>query len=47
MNHGLMEGMLWAGVLLVAVPLGIGIAVLVLLLRGRSRDDGSDLRAGG
>ena len=47
MNHGLMEGMLWAGVLLVAVPLGIGIAVLVLLLRGRSRDEGGDLRAGG
>ena len=42
-----MEGMLWAGVLLVAVPLGIGIGVLVLLLRGRSGDNGGDLPAGG
>lgn len=35
MNHGLMEGMLWAGVLLVVVPLGVGLGVLVLLLRRR------------
>ncbi len=47
MNHGLMEGMLWAGLLLIAVPLGVGIGVLVLLLRRRSGDNGGDLPAGG
>lgn len=47
MNHGLMEGMLWAGLLLLAVPLAIGIGVLVLLLRRRSGDNGGDLPAGG
>jgi hypothetical protein len=41
-----MEGMLWAGVLLVAVPLGIGVGLLILLLRRRSGDDGGDLPAG-
>ncbi|HET6342813.1 MAG TPA: hypothetical protein VFG78_11615 [Gemmatimonadota bacterium] len=46
MNHGLMEGMLWAGLLLVAVPLGVGIGVLVLLLRRRDGDHGGDLPAG-
>jgi hypothetical protein len=46
-NHGLMEGMLWAGVLLLAVPLAIGIGVLVLLLRRRSGDNGGDLPTGG
>ncbi|MGH7542799.1 MAG: hypothetical protein ACREK7_02575 [Gemmatimonadota bacterium] len=47
MNHGLMEGMLWAGLLLIAVPLGIGIGVLILILRRRSGDNGGDLPAGG
>lgn len=42
-----MEGMLWAGLLLIAVPLGVGIGVLVLLLRRRSGDNGGDLPAGG
>ena len=41
-----MEGMLWAGLLLVAVPLGVGIGVLVLLLRRRDGDHGGDLPAG-
>ncbi len=38
-----MEGMLWAGLLLVAVPLAIGLGVLILLLRRRNREDGGDL----
>lgn len=42
-----MEGMLWAGVLLVAVPIGVGIGVLVLFLRRRDGDHGRDLPAGG
>ena len=42
-----MEGMLWAGVLLVAVPLGVGVGILVLLLRRRNGDQGGDLPAGG
>ncbi|MGH7573114.1 MAG: hypothetical protein ACREMK_14925 [Gemmatimonadota bacterium] len=45
MNHGLMEGMLWAGLLLVVVPLAIGLGVLVLLLRRRNHDNGGDLPA--
>lgn len=43
MNHGLMEGMLWAGLLLVAVPLGIGIGVLLILLRRRGGENSGDL----
>jgi hypothetical protein len=35
MNDGLMEGMLWAALLLVAVPLAIGIGVAVMLVRRR------------
>lgn len=46
MNHGLMEGMLWAGLLLIAVPLGVGVGILVLLLRRRDGDHGGDLPAG-
>lgn len=40
MNHGLMQGMFWAGVLLSAVPvlLGIGIGVYALRIRQRDRD---------
>jgi hypothetical protein len=41
-----MEGMLWAGVLLVAVPIGIGLGILVLLLRRRDGGRGEDLPAG-
>ncbi len=33
-----MSGMLWAGALLIAVPLGIGIAVAVWLVRRRRRE---------
>ena len=40
MNHALMEGMLWATVLLIGVPLGIGAGVVVWLLR-RGRDGAS------
>jgi hypothetical protein len=36
-----MTGMLWAGLLMVGVPLAIGIGVLVMVLRRR---DGSDDR---
>ena len=39
MGHELMTGMLWAGAMMVAVPLAIGIGVLVLVLRRRSRGD--------
>lgn len=46
MNHGLMEGMLWAALLLVAVPLLIGLGVLVILLRRRNRENGGDLPVG-
>lgn len=46
MNHGLMEGMLWAGLMLVAVPLLIGLGVLVILLRRRNRGNGGDLPVG-
>ena len=46
MNHGLMEGMLWAGLLLVAVPVGVGVGVLVLFLRRRDGDQGADLKSG-
>lgn len=34
-----MTGMLWAGAMMVAVPLAIGIGVLVLVLRRRGRGD--------
>ncbi|MDX1622929.1 MAG: hypothetical protein R3199_02995 [Gemmatimonadota bacterium] len=33
------EGMVWAGVLLIAVPLAIGIGVAVALLRRGDRPD--------
>jgi hypothetical protein len=39
MGHELMTGMLWAGAMMVAVPLAIGIGVLVLVLRRRGRGD--------
>lgn len=47
MNHGLMEGMLWAMLLLIVVPLGVGLGILVLLLRRRDGDRGGDLPADG
>ncbi|MBI4408305.1 MAG: hypothetical protein HY561_01275 [Gemmatimonadetes bacterium] len=39
MQHGLMNGMFWAGMLIAGVPLllGIGVAVLLLVRRGRAR----------
>lgn len=40
-----MEGMLWAALLLVAVPLLIGLGVLVILLRRRNRENDGDLPA--
>lgn len=40
-----MEGMLWAALLLVVVPLAIGLGVLVVLLRRRNRENGGDLPA--
>ena len=46
MNHGLMEGMLWAGLLLVAVPLLIGLGVVVIVFRRRNRENGGDLPVG-
>lgn len=47
MNHGLMEGMWWAGVLLVAVPFAVGLGILVVLLRRRGDENDGDLPAGG
>lgn len=38
MSEGLMSGMLWAGALLIGVPLSIGIGVAVYLLRGRNKN---------
>ncbi len=35
-GDGAMTGMLWAGALLIAVPLAIGIGVAVVLYRRRS-----------
>ena len=50
MNHGLMEGMLWAGALLVVIPLLIGAAVALVIVRrnreaGDREDEGSGARA--
>lgn len=42
-----MEGMLWAGLLLIAVPLGVALGILVLLLRRRDGDHGGDVPTGG
>jgi len=39
-----MEGMLWAGLLMLAVPLAIGLGVAIVLWR-RGRGGGSDDRA--
>lgn len=38
MSAGLAHGMIWAGVLLVLVPLSIGIGVALVLLRRRRED---------
>jgi len=44
MNHGLMTGMFWGGVLLSAFPVLLGVGILVYVLRSwrqeraRSRD---------
>jgi len=35
MNHGLMAGMFWGGVLLSAFPVLLGIGIFVYILRGR------------
>ena len=40
-----MEGMLWAALLMVVVPLLIGLGVLVVLLRRRNRENGGDAPA--
>ena len=39
MGHELMTGMLWAGAMMVAVPLAIGVGVLIVILRRRDRGD--------
>ncbi|HEX7049996.1 MAG TPA: hypothetical protein VF188_07250 [Longimicrobiales bacterium] len=44
MNSGLMHGMLWAGLLLAAVPLLLGLAIGGFLLRRHVFDRGA--RAG-
>lgn len=47
MESGLMEGMLWASLLMVGVPLLIGIGVAVVLLRRRAdRRDGARAEPG-
>jgi hypothetical protein len=31
----MMDGMLWAGILLIAVPLAVGVGIVVMLVRRR------------
>lgn len=38
MSEGLAYGMVWAGILLVGVPLSIGIGVAIWIVRGRRAD---------
>jgi len=44
MNAPVMEGMLWAGLLMLAVPLAIGLGVAIALWR-RRRGGGTDGQA--
>lgn len=51
MNHGLMTGMFWGGVLLSAFPVLLGIGVFLYILKGqlehrRVRDEIAGKRAG-
>lgn len=48
MHDGLMTGMMWAGIVLIGVPLAIGIGVAVFLVRrGRAASAGSASEARG
>lgn len=41
MDHGLMSGMFWGGVLLSSVPISLGIGIGIYVLRRHLADRGS------